>query len=126
MAKAQINSNQSKVIAAKTTTTTTVTDKCSLCLVITTGVTLILVVIIGICVKFLLDNYVSNITLICLICFEIVLGIIVLSILAWRRKKSKTNQTVVAVRRNGQYQSLQPTAPVDSSWDYTNRETMPV
>ncbi|XP_072386890.1 uncharacterized protein [Diabrotica undecimpunctata] len=123
--KTKVNTNHNKVVTG-ITTTTTVTDKCSLWLVIFTIITILIVVITGICVKLLMESYTASIILVSLICFEIVIGFSVLAILAWRRNKLAMNHTVV--RRNGviKYHPVQPTAPQDEgSWEYSNRTTLP-
>ncbi|CAH1109236.1 unnamed protein product [Psylliodes chrysocephalus] len=124
MATTKVRNNQTKV-AVSQTTTTTVTDRCSVWFVIITGVTIFVIVTVGICVKFLLDPYVASIILISLICFEVFIGIVVLTILTCRRKKYATTSKTVTLKKNGQYHSIQPSAPQETSWQYSNRETLP-
>lgn len=94
----------------------------------TTVILILIVVITGILVKLLVEEPVSSIVLITLICFLCVLGIISLTILEIRRRRHNKVVQTVTLRKNGNtYQNIQPSAPVeDSSWQYSNRATMPV
>ncbi|CAG9857138.1 unnamed protein product [Phyllotreta striolata] len=125
MATTKVNRNRSKVAVNRTTTTATVTDKCSLWLVVLTAVTIVLVVIVGVCVKLLLEPYVASVILVALIGIELLLGAIVLTVLACRRKRYEPGGT--SGRANGQeYRRVTPNAPPqeETSWEYSNRTTL--
>ncbi|KAJ8928381.1 hypothetical protein NQ314_019046 [Rhamnusium bicolor] len=57
-----------------TTTTAATVDKVSLCIVITTVIIILIVVATGVCVRFLLEENLSRIILISLICFLCLFG----------------------------------------------------
>ncbi|XP_018576494.1 uncharacterized protein LOC108915030 [Anoplophora glabripennis] len=116
-----VRNNKETVV--KGSTETTAVDKVSLCVVITTIVIILIIVVTGVCVRFLLDEEVSRIILIAFICFLVVLGIVSLGYLEMRRRAAAKNRKVVV--RNGQYYNIQPSAPQDTSWEYSNRATMP-
>ncbi|KAG5880577.1 hypothetical protein JTB14_002386 [Gonioctena quinquepunctata] len=92
-----------KTITKNNVTTTTVTvDKVGLWIVIITVIIIVIVVITGISVRFALsDEHLSSIILISLICFLVLLGIVVLTILAARRKKfAKTETKLITLSAN--------------------------
>lgn len=148
MAKNTVKSNVTSSATVTTTTTYTIgkklyiifqpedtiksvfifiADRCGCCLALTTVFIILLVVVAGICVRFFVENPLSSIILISLIIFLCILGVIVLTTLEVRRRRAKAQVKTVTLRNGGKtYYNIQPTAPQeDSSWEYSNRKTLP-
>lgn len=143
MANLTVNKNDPNANTVSRTTTTTyfgkiwkfkywfskknvfIPDKCGLFIVVTTVIIILIIVITGIFVKFLIDDPLSSIILITLICFLCVLGVISLTILEIRRRKYNKTIKTITVRNGRTYQNIQPSAPQETSWEYSNRATMP-
>lgn len=103
-----------------------ISDKCGLYIVLTTVIIILIIVITGVFVKFLVDEPLSSIILITLICFLIVLGVISLTVLEIRRRRYNKSVKTVTIRNGKTYHNIQPTAPQEeTSWQYSNRATMP-
>nr|CAI5862900.1 unnamed protein product [Callosobruchus analis] len=63
-------------------------DRVSLCIVTSTVIVILLIVIAGVIARFVLEEQASRIVLICLICLLCVLGVGALTMLEMRRRRS--------------------------------------
>nr|CAH7763185.1 unnamed protein product [Callosobruchus chinensis] len=103
-------------------------DRASLCIVTSTVILILLIVIVGVIARFVLDEQVSRIVLICLICLLSVLGVGALTMLEIRRRKStRKRKQALRDRRYRYFQTTAPPPPSqqDTSWEYSHRTTMP-
>jgi uncharacterized membrane protein YbhN (UPF0104 family) len=111
--------------------------RCNIIISISTILFILIIVIVGLCVRFLTEGNVQRIVLILLICILAVFGMAAVIVLEVRRRRDRKNNKNkkknlaidrIAVRAN--YKAA-PTAPPigdQSSWnysrDYTNRTTV--
>lgn len=94
-------------------------------MVILTAVLIVLIVTTGVLSRFLLDEFTSRIVLISLIIFLSILGLSALAYLEVR-KRTVAIKNQKALEKNGYlYRNIEPSAPRDSDWEYSNRTTMP-
>lgn len=107
-------------------------DKPSLWTVIITAALILIIVTVGVIVRFTLEELPARIVLICLIILVVILGMSALSYLEVRRRKvqsyNKTLQTKNGgyIYKNINQASHEPSAPKDPNWEYSNRDTMQV
>ncbi|CAH1183443.1 unnamed protein product [Ceutorhynchus assimilis] len=103
--------------------TKTYLDKPSLWVVIITALIIIGIVTTGVISRFLLEEYASRILLISLIVILSIIGLAALTYLEVRKRKMQAESTNMA--KNGYlYKNIQPTAPRDPDWEYSNRATV--
>lgn len=104
--------------------------RCSLIILSSTIVFILITVIVGLCVRFLIQGKTQSVILIILICVLVVVGTIAVTILEIRRRRTKKiiKQAAPLPAKNN-YKAA-PTAPpisTTSSWNYknfSNRSTM--
>ncbi|ERL87179.1 hypothetical protein D910_04579 [Dendroctonus ponderosae] len=106
-------------------TTRTYLDRPSLWVVVITALLIVAIVTAGVLSKIFLGEFTARIVLVSLIILLSILGISALTFLELRRKAAQTTNRQTIDKKGYYYQNIKPSAPAESTLDYSNRSTVP-